>query len=175
MTIANHELIARSFAAAMNRLDRAALERLVTADFVAEWPQSRERIEGFDNFYSVLAAYPKVDDVRPSNDEQNVVVHPTSVLKAIAPTYALVSVEGGGNSGTFTLRVAYPDGSVWWAVNLYRLRDGRICFAETFFAPEYPAPDWRAHWVVQLPASNGPDDMTGGTPQKEDRKGGGQK
>lgn len=157
MTIADHELIGRRFAAAMNRLDRAALEQLVTADFVADWPQSRERINGLENFFAVLTAYPKIDGVRPSNDEQDVVVHPTSALKAIAPTYVLVSVEGGGNSGTFTLRVAYPDGSVWWAVNLYRLREGRICYAKTFFAPEYPAPEWRARWIVRLPDADIPD------------------
>jgi hypothetical protein len=52
-------------------------------------------------------------------------------------------VEGSGDRGIAMLRVHYPDGSLWWVLNLYELRDGRIGRARVFFAPEFEAPDWR--------------------------------
>ena len=71
---------------------------------------------------------------------------------------ALVTVDfvtewpqsGGGNTGTITLKAKYPDGSDWWVVSLYHLRDGRIAQTTSFFAPVYPAPEWRRQWVERL-------------------------
>jgi hypothetical protein len=42
--------------AAMDRGDRAALERLIHDEFVMEWPQSGERFRGRDNALSAVAA-----------------------------------------------------------------------------------------------------------------------
>jgi hypothetical protein len=33
---------------------------------------------------------------------------------------------------------------MWWALNLYVLREGRIVRSRSFFAPDFDAPDWRA-------------------------------
>lgn len=153
MQMPDHRDIGERFAAAMNRLDRPAMLAVVTEDLVTDWPQSGERIVGFANFYAMLTNYPRRDGVPPSNDHQNVGSNPSAALKLVAPTYTLVAVEGAGNSGTFTVRVTYPDGSIWWAVNLYQLRNGKIAYTKSFFAPEYPAPEWRAKWVVSIPAS----------------------
>ena len=62
----------------------------------------------------------------------------------MTPTYALVTVDGSGDRGTAINRVRYPDGSRWWAVNLYELRDGKIAHSRSFFAPVFEPPDWRA-------------------------------
>lgn len=152
--LSDHQSIGTRFASAMNKMDRDAIRSLVTDDFVTDWPQSGERIEGLDNFFACLENYPRRDGALPNNDNTNVSTHPAGAVTPIAPTYVLVAVEGGGNSGTFTLRVTYPDGSRWWAVNLYRLREGRIHYTKTFFAPEYPAPEWRGQWVVPIPKTS---------------------
>src|SRR6516162_249972 len=44
--------------AAFDAFDFAAAGPLLHNDFVCEWPQSRERIRGRDNFVTVNAQYP---------------------------------------------------------------------------------------------------------------------
>lgn len=151
MSFADHRTLGARFAKAMNERDASQLASIVTPDFVNEWPQSRERIRGLDNFLSTLINYPGAAEGLVGNDEATVRSHPVDGLKIIAPTYTLVRVEGAGDAGTFTLRVRYPDGSHWWAVNIYHLRDGRIDRAISYFAPEYPAPEWRRQWVEIMP------------------------
>ena len=63
---------------------------------------------------------------------------------ALTPMYTVIAVQGSGSRGTGVIRIRYPDGSRWWAVNLYEIRDGRIGRQRVFFAPEFEAPDWRA-------------------------------
>ena len=63
---------------------------------------------------------------------------------ALTPSYTVIAVDGSGDRGTAVLRVRYPDGSMWWAVNLYELRDGLIARSRTYFAPDFDPPDWRA-------------------------------
>jgi hypothetical protein len=147
MTITDHRVLAERFAEAMNNQDRGAFASLLTDDFVAEWPQSKERLRGFDNFWATIENYPGVSASGLDNDIATLRSQPVDGLKLVAPSFVFVSVEGAGNSGTFTLRVRYPDGSYWWVLTLYRLRQGRIAQATTFFAPEFPAPEWRAQWV----------------------------
>jgi hypothetical protein len=57
--------------------------------------------------------------------------------------YTVVEVDGSGDHGTSLVRVRYADGSRWWAVNVYEVRDGKIASSRTFFAPEFEPPDWR--------------------------------
>ena len=60
-----------------------------------------------------------------------------------------VRVEGAGNAGTYYGRSRYPDGTIWWFVGLYQLRDGRIGRSTIFFAQEFEAPEWRAPYVTR--------------------------
>ena len=53
--LSDHQSIGTRFAYAMNKMDRDAIRSLVTDDFVTDWPQSGERIEGLDNFFACLA------------------------------------------------------------------------------------------------------------------------
>ncbi len=73
--------------------------------------------------------------------------------RVIAPLFTVVRVQGRGDAGTTTLRARYPDGSVWWIVVIYELRDGRIARSTSFFAPEFEAPEWRAPFVELRAAS----------------------
>ena len=73
----------------------------------------------------------------------------TGTEYGLTPTYTLVVIEGSGTRGTFLARVRYPDGSRWWAVNLYELRDGLLVRCRMFFAPELDPPDWRASFRTE--------------------------
>ena len=150
MAIVDHRALARRFAEAMNNRDRNAFRALLTEDFATDWPQSKERIRGFDNFWATIENYPGASEAGLGNDIATLSSQPVDGLKLVAPSFVFVSVEGAGNSGTFTLRVRYPDGSYWWVITLYHLREGRIAQTTTFFAPEFPAPEWRAHWVEPM-------------------------
>ena len=63
------------------------------------------------------------------------------------PTFTFVRAEGTGNVGVSARRARYPDGSAWWVVNFYELRDGRLARSTTFFAPTFEAPAWRKPFV----------------------------
>ena len=147
----DHRALAERFAFAMNSRSAADMAPLVTEDFVIEWPQSGERVRGFDNFWATVANYPGAGEGGLGNDISTLRAQPVDGLKLVAPSFVFVNVEGGGNTGSFTLRVRYPDSSLWWVVTLYHLREGRIARATTYFAPEFPAPEWRAQWVERLP------------------------
>ena len=59
--------------------------------------------------------------------------------------YTVVAVEGSGNRGTAIFRTRYPDDSRWWTVPLYEADGDHISHSQVFFAPEFEAPEWRAH------------------------------
>lgn len=149
MTVFDHEALVRRFAKAMNTADRELMATAITPDYVTDWPQSGERVHGFDNLWAIVTNYPDAGG-RVANDLDSVRTHPASGMKLMAPSFTFVAVEGAGNTGTFTLKVRYPDGSDWWVVSLYRLRDERMASATTFFAPVFPAPEWRAKWVERV-------------------------
>jgi ketosteroid isomerase-like protein len=115
------------------------LGEYVTEDAVWEYPQSGERFRGLANIRGQLENYP---DLEPGSTELEEVIGGTTY--ALTPMYTLVTVDGSGDRGTAIVRARYPDGSRWWVVNLYELRDGRIARSRNFFAPEFEPPDWRA-------------------------------
>lgn len=107
---------------------------------VLEFPQSGERFRGIDNVLAQFANYPSME---PGTSElQEVISEPTAY--ALSPSYTVIGVEGTGNRGTAVIRVRYPDGSMWYAINLYEVRDNLIHHCRAFFAPDFEPPDWRA-------------------------------
>jgi hypothetical protein len=133
---------ARILAGFSDVLDTHAWDRLgdyMTDDAVFEFPQSGERFTGLKNIKAQFANYPGLE---PGSSHLEEVIGGTAY--ALTRMYTLVAVDGTGDRGTAIVRVRYPDGSRWWAVNLYRLRDGKMAHARTFFAPEFEPPEWRA-------------------------------
>ena len=123
-------------------IDSHAWERLgeyVHEDAVFEYPQSGERFRGLDNIRAQFTNYPGLEPGTSHLEE--VVGGPTY---ALTPMYTVIAVEGSGNRGTAVIRVGYPDGSLWWAVNIYEVRDNRIARSRSFFAPDFEPPEWRA-------------------------------
>ncbi len=145
MAVDHRAFIERLFAAA-RRLDFASLDEFFTEDVVVDYPQSGEEIRGRHNWRAVLENYPG----RIEGDSSTVQVAATDELRVVAPLFKVVRVEGAGNAGTYYGRSRYPDGTIWWVVGLYQLRDGRIGRSTIFFAQEFEAPEWRAPFVTRV-------------------------
>jgi ketosteroid isomerase-like protein len=127
------------WADAVGRHDWDALATHLDPNAVIEYPQSGERFVGVANIRGQFENYPGLE---PGTTRLEEVIGDTAY--ALTPTYTVIAVEGTGTRGTAVLRVRYPDGSRWWAINLYELRDGRIGRSRVYFAPEFDPPEWRA-------------------------------
>ena len=109
------------------------------ADAVLEYPQSGERFRGIANIRAQFENYPGLE---PGTSHLEEIIGGTTYV--LTPTYTIIGIDGSGDHGTAVIRIQYPDGSLWWAAQLYELRNGRISRTRTFFAPDFDAPDWRA-------------------------------
>jgi ketosteroid isomerase-like protein len=140
MTDTDHQLLLRTFGEAVTQRDFAMFDELFTDDAVLEYPQSGERFRGLANIRAQFENYPDMDPQNSQSELQEVIGGTTYVL---TPSYTVVGVDGSGDRGVAIIRVRYPDQSLWWVVNLYELRGGRIARSRAFFAPEFEAPEWR--------------------------------
>ncbi len=132
---------------AMSAFDFDLLRELIHPDYVADWPQSGERIRGFDAFRAILESYPGGAVMAMEGDSAQLMQHDERWL--MTPGYTVVPLAGG-DSISSTHRTRYPDGSVWYVISFFTLKDGKMWRATTFFAPEFPAPEWRAHLVERI-------------------------
>ena len=123
----------------ISRQDWDRLGEVFPEDAVLEYPQSGERFRGLANIRGQFENYPGMG---PGASQLAEVIGDETY--ALTPSYTVIRVEGSGMKGTAVIRIQYPDGSNWWAVNLFELRDGRISRSRTYFAPVFEAPDWRA-------------------------------
>jgi hypothetical protein len=139
VTEPDHQQIMRGFADVVRTHAWDRLGDYVTEDVVWEYPQSGERFRGIANLRGQFENYP---DLEPGTSELQEVIGGTTY--ALTPNYTLVAVEGSGVRGISIVRVRYPDGSWWWALNLYELREGKVARSRSFFAPDFEPPDWRA-------------------------------
>lgn len=101
--------------------DHAA--ELLHRDFVATWPQSRERMIGAKNFVDVNRYYPGNHKIE--------VVHVFGLENKILTT---VWIEADTGQKTF-------------ANSIFDVKDGKIIAAEEYWAEPYPAPEWRKKWT----------------------------
>ena len=115
------------------------LGEVINADAVYEFPQSGERFRGLEQIRAQFERHP--DMVVGTSKLTEVVGDETF---ALTPSYTLIRVDDAGQKGTSVVRVRYGDGSWWWIVNLYEFRDGRITRNRSYFAADFPAPDYRA-------------------------------
>ncbi len=139
MTQGEHDRVIGALADIISVQHWDRLGEVVHEDAVFEYPQSGERFRGLANIRAQFENYPDMDPGRSHLAE----VYGDDAY-ALTPSYTLIRVEGTGQRGTSVVRVRYPDGSDWWAVNLYELRDGRVSRLRTYFAQDFDAPDWRA-------------------------------
>jgi ketosteroid isomerase-like protein len=116
-----------TLATVLPALDPDAEYELRHEAFVADMPQSRERIRGRDAMRELQRAFP-----------------PEQV-----PTFRVRRIVGGGENWTVEAEGDYG-GRIFLVVVIIELRDGRI-FRETRYYPEpFEAPHWRAQWVEPM-------------------------
>lgn len=106
----------------------AAARELLADDFVCEWPQSRERIRGRDDFIAVNEHYPGrwrivVQRLVASGDD-------------VATEVSMTNEEDASQHAT--------------AVSFFELGDGRIRRQTDYWPEPYDAPAWRAQWVERM-------------------------
>ena len=138
MSDVDHRKLMEGFAGMFLSNDWERLGEYVAEDAVFEYPQSGERFRGLAKIRGQFESYPGLE---PGSTQLQEVIGGSTY--ALTPMYTVVAIHGSGDRGTSIVRVRYPDGSRWWAVNLYEVRDGKIARSRTFFAPEFEPPDWR--------------------------------
>lgn len=139
MTDPLHERLLTGWADLLGRHDWDALGDYLHPDVVFEFPQSGERFVGIANIRGQFENYPSLE---PGSTRLEELIGGTTY--ALTPSYTVIAVDGTGDRGTAVMRVRYPDETMWWAINLYELRDGLIVRSRSYFAPDFDPPEWRA-------------------------------
>ncbi|MEP7378687.1 MAG: nuclear transport factor 2 family protein [Chloroflexota bacterium] len=139
----------RRYMGAISTNDFTLLEEMIHPDYVADYPQSGERFRGFAAFKFQLEHYP---GGLPADryDDKNSKVLGDEERWAISPGYTVLPLTGPDRFTTVT-RAPYPDGSRWWVVSILTMKDDKIWHAETYFAPEFEAPEWRKGMAEIIP------------------------
>lgn len=134
---------------AISQRDFAALEPMIHPDYIGEYPQSGERFRGFAAFRAQFEHYPGgLPTALP--EETRTKVLGDEERWAITPAYTVLPLSGPERFTTVS-RSPYPDGSWWWVVSIVTMRDDKVVHAETYFAPEFEAPEWRKEFVEIVP------------------------
>ncbi len=108
--------------------DWEGARELMHDDYVQEWPQSGERIEGPDDALAINRNFP-----------------------GGLPTMHLRRTSASGDVAVVEVALEYSDGSVYQGVSIMEVRDGKIATETDYFAQRFAAPQWRAQWVRRMP------------------------
>ena len=141
MRIVDHQQLLRTFGAIIQQRELHWLGEDLHTDAVIDYPQSGERFRGLENIRGQFENYPEMDPETSQSEVEEVIGGTTYVL---TPSYTVVGVDGSGDHGVAIIRIRYPDASIWYAIILYELRDGRVARSRAYFAPVFDPPDWRA-------------------------------
>jgi hypothetical protein len=134
---------------AISDRDYDVLEKMLHQDFMIDYPQSGERFRGFASFRKQLEAYPGGLPAASADDPTTKIIGDEERW-VISPNYTVLPMSAPERFTTVS-RVPYPDGSRWWVVSITTLKDQKIFYAETYFAPEFDPPEWRKDMVEILP------------------------
>ena len=134
--------VVEAFLSAMNSRDANAVDVLLHPDYQETYPQSGERTRGAANLRAILDHYPG------GYDDQGLERIVGAEDRWVAtPSFTLLRIEGTGNVYTGVQKARYSDGSDWFVISIAEVRDERIWRVQTFFAPTFEPPAWRATWV----------------------------
>ena len=125
--------VVREFWRLMGTNDFARVGDVLAADFVLEWPQSRERIRGRERFARVNAEY-------PAHGPWRFTIH--RVVAEGGQAVSEVSVTDGVQRGT--------------AISIFEVVDGRIVRLVEYWPDPFPAPANRAHLVESMDGEPAP-------------------
>jgi ketosteroid isomerase-like protein len=108
----------------VTNLDPDAEYELRHEDFVADMPQSGERIVGRDNMRALQQAFP------PDR----------------TPTFQVRRITGAGDTWTVEATGDYG-GEIYLVVVIFEFRDGKIVRETRYYPQPFEAPEWRSQWV----------------------------
>jgi ketosteroid isomerase-like protein len=137
--MADNRTVVEQFIQAMIKNDVEAQDRLLSDDFVEDYPQSGEHIRGKDNRRAIIENYPGGTPLDES----------ASSGGPWAPV-----VTGAGDRFTVVGQIKYPNGETWHLVSLVELRDGKINKITDYFAAPFEAPAWREPYVEKAAAGS---------------------
>lgn len=147
MSELNTREVVERYRRAMEATDLDGVVATLHEDYVEDYPQSGERIRGAANLRALMANYPG-GEPRTSKVEQIIGAEDSWVM---SPSYIPMRVDGSGDQYTAIAHIVYPDGSEWHAIQLIRLKDGKIHRIASFYAAPFEAPAWRASFVERIP------------------------
>lgn len=141
----NREVVER-FVRAVLENDFETQDQVLDVDYVAEWPQSGERVRGKANVRAIGTNYPggavkaDVKAVRGSEDRW-----------VTTPIGTLLRIIGTGDVYTALFTATYPgDPRPWHCATVVELRDGKVLKSTVIFGAPFEAPAWRAQWVERM-------------------------
>lgn len=149
----SNEEVVRKYVAAHEAHDDDAIGALRAADWSEDWPQSGERVRGHDNDRAIMRAWP---GGQPQAEGTS--IHGSEDRWVITPGLTFQRVVGEGDIWWVDALASYADGSTWFAVGLFELRDGKVRRETWFFGPPLEAPAWREAFVERIPASERSDE-----------------
>jgi len=142
----NNQKVVERYVRAVLENDFETQERVLHADYIAEWPQSGERIRGRANVRAIGTNYPggavkaDVKAVRGAEDRW-----------VTTPVGTLLRVIGTGDVYTALFTATYPgDPRPWHCAAVVELRDGKVLKSTVIFGAPFDAPAWRARWVERM-------------------------
>lgn len=140
-----NEEVVRGYLAGMEAKDLDQVSALRHPDYVAEWPQSGERIRGRANMRAIDENYPGgLGELEPGH------VVGTEDRWVVTPSYTVQKIVGGGDNWWADMKVTYGNGSTWFMLSLFELRAGSVFRETSYFCEPFDAPDWRAPWVERI-------------------------
>ena len=150
VSLSNEEVVNR-YLEAHTKHDYETLGRLRAPAWFEEWPQSRERVRGHENDVAIMRNWPggepRAGKSRVVGSEDRWVLTPSWTYQRVVGSGEMWLMDGIGH---------YPDGSTWFVVGLFEVRDGAVHRETWHFAPELPAPEWRAPWVERMEPAERP-------------------
>jgi hypothetical protein len=112
---------------------------------VIDYPQSGERIRGWDN---VRAAHENYPGGLPQDAAGKVIGSEDKWV--LGPSFNILRIEGTGDIYTIVGSAKYPDGLTWQVMALVELRSGKIAKTTEIYGAPFDPPPWRAQWVERM-------------------------
>jgi hypothetical protein len=131
-----------SFIERANAGDWDGVEKLVHPDYEEVYPQSGEHVRGPKNARAIIENYPGGNLTRSAE-----AVVSAEDQWVVTPASTILRIDGQGDVWTVVQKARYPDGSDWHIVQIVEFQQDRIARVQSYFAPDFPPPEWRAQWV----------------------------
>lgn len=123
-------------ALAANDVERMA--PYLAADYVEDYPQSRELVRGVGALQRLLSEHPEAPRV----------VSPTRLTIIGEETVAAEEVAMYGDER-------------WWVIALLSIADGKVTGQRAYYGRPLEPPAWRAAWVIPIADSGAPAELGG--------------